>query len=176
MEEFVDYYGILELQKDASIEDIEEAIKKTRKRFRRLEGSPDAEQRTNAEKMMQRLNEADELFHDEVRRGKYDASYDANKREVGREPMARAQCREPREETGSQTQKRIMRRANIQMRSIQLAKLFELTRLMGRLGCGARVLPNCLINMTMSFSQHPSCLSWIRTTCMLESYWHLPTT
>lgn len=86
MEEFVDYYGILELQKDASIEDIEEAIKKTRKRFRRLEGSPDAEQRTNAEKMMQRLNEADELFHDEVRRGKYDASYDANKREVGREP------------------------------------------------------------------------------------------
>lgn len=85
MEEFVDYYGILELQKDASIEDIEEAIKKTRKRFRRLEGSPDAMQRTNAEKMMQRLNEADTLFHDDFKRAKYDASYDARKTESKKE-------------------------------------------------------------------------------------------
>lgn len=41
MEEFVDYYEILELEKNAPIEEIEEAIKKTRKRFRRLEGSPE---------------------------------------------------------------------------------------------------------------------------------------
>ena len=56
MEEFVDYYEILELEKNAPIEEIEEAIKKTRKRFRRLEGSPDAMQRANAERMMQLLN------------------------------------------------------------------------------------------------------------------------
>ena len=33
MEEFVDYYEILELEKNAPIEEIEEAIKKTLKRF-----------------------------------------------------------------------------------------------------------------------------------------------
>lgn len=79
MEEFVDYYEILELEKNAPIEEIEEAIKKTRKRFRRLEGSPDAMQRANAERMMQLLNEADSLFHNSSKRLEYDAAYDSGK-------------------------------------------------------------------------------------------------
>lgn len=79
MEEFVDYYEILELEKNAPIEEIEEAIKKTRKRFRRLEGSPDAMQRANAERMMQLLNEADSLFHNSSKRLEYDATYDSGK-------------------------------------------------------------------------------------------------
>ena len=66
MEEFVDYYEMLELEKSASVEEIEEAIKRTRKRFRRLEGSPDAMQRANAERMMQLLNEADSLFRERL--------------------------------------------------------------------------------------------------------------
>ena len=79
MEEFVDYYEMLELEKNASVEEIEEAIKRTRKRFRRLEGSPDAMQRANAERMMQLLNEADSLFHDSAKRMEYDAAYDSGK-------------------------------------------------------------------------------------------------
>lgn len=79
MEEFVDYYEMLELEKNASVGEIEEAIKRTRKRFRRLEGSPDAMQRANAERMMQLLNEADSLFHDSAKRLEYDAAYDSGK-------------------------------------------------------------------------------------------------
>lgn len=85
MEEFVDYYEILELEKNALIEEIEEAIKKTRKRFRRLEGSPDAMQRANAERMMQLLNEADSLFHNSSKRLEYDATYDSGKSDSKRD-------------------------------------------------------------------------------------------
>lgn len=62
MDRLVDYYDLLGVDRLASRTEIEQAVRATRKRYRRLEGSPDQSQRASAERMMGLLAEAEKTL------------------------------------------------------------------------------------------------------------------
>lgn len=82
MSNFVDYYELLGVERQASRTEIEEAVRATRKRYRRLEGSPDQAQRANAERMMALLAEAEKTLLNTTIRPEYDAAYDREKQRI----------------------------------------------------------------------------------------------
>ena len=55
MEEFDDYYGLLGLSIEATVEEIQQAAREKARRWRQLEGSPDAKQRRAAEEGQEKL-------------------------------------------------------------------------------------------------------------------------
>jgi curved DNA-binding protein len=66
--EFIDYYKILEVNKDASVEDIKKAYRKLARKYH-----PDLNPNdTNAKKKFQQINEANEVLSDPEKRKKYD--------------------------------------------------------------------------------------------------------
>ena len=74
MDTFVDYYDLLGVDCQAPYMEIEQAIRTTRKRYRRLEGSPDQAQRANAERMMGLLAEAEKTLLNASARETYDVA------------------------------------------------------------------------------------------------------
>lgn len=74
MDAFVNYYDLLGVDRQASGMEIEQAIRSTRKRYRRLEGSPDQAQRANAERMMGLLAEAEKALLNASAREAYDVA------------------------------------------------------------------------------------------------------
>lgn len=79
MAEFHDYYELLNINRLSDSETIRAAIKDIRKRYRRIESSPDQKQRANAEQMMSLLAEAEGVLLDSEKRSQYDSQYLANK-------------------------------------------------------------------------------------------------
>lgn len=156
MEEFVDYYEILELEKNAPIEEIEEAIKKTRKRFRRLEGSPDAMQRANAERMMQLLNEADSLFHNSSKRLEYDATYDSGKSDSKRD-LEKTPVLQPPRKTGHQKRKIISKTVRVPTLVLPLGRQQGIAQPMRKHGLCGLWQHIRWTSMTNPFLLHPSC-------------------
>src|SRR3954468_1110969 len=68
MAEFIDYYKILGITKDASAEDIKKAYRKLARKFH-----PDLNPNdTEAHKKFQQINEANEVLSDVEKRKKYD--------------------------------------------------------------------------------------------------------
>lgn len=82
MDASVDYYDLLGIDRQASETEIEQAIRATRKRYRRLEGSPDQAQRASAERMMGLLAEAEKVLLDGMARRAYDAALEEEGRRV----------------------------------------------------------------------------------------------
>ena len=72
---FVNYYELLNIQQTADEETIRQAIRTTRKRFRQLEGSPDLDQRSMAEKKIAQIAEAEKTLLDAAARQQYDAGF-----------------------------------------------------------------------------------------------------
>lgn len=68
----VNYYELLGVEKTADEGAIKEAIRKTRKRFRQLEGAPDMNQRQMAETKMTQIAEAEKTLLDASARQEYD--------------------------------------------------------------------------------------------------------
>ncbi|RSX54298.1 molecular chaperone DnaJ [Bifidobacterium goeldii] len=72
---FVNYYELLGIEQNADEETIRKAIRTMRKRFRQLEGSPDLDQRSMAEKKTAQISEAEKVLLDPAARQQYDASF-----------------------------------------------------------------------------------------------------
>src|SRR3954470_14232789 len=68
MAEFIDYYKILGITKDASAEDIKKAYRKLARKYHPDLNPNDAE----AHKTFQQINEANEVLSDPEKRKKYD--------------------------------------------------------------------------------------------------------
>lgn len=66
------YYEILRISSLAGPDDIKSTIRKMRKRYRQLTGTPDKKQALNAEAMMEKLKEAEEILLDTQKRAAYD--------------------------------------------------------------------------------------------------------
>src|SRR5688572_17618048 len=66
--EFMDYYKILEVDKNASVEDIKKAYRKLARKFH-PDLNPNDDQ---AKKKFQQINEANEVLSDPEKRKKYD--------------------------------------------------------------------------------------------------------
>lgn len=92
MAEFRDYYELLNIKKSASEQDIRTAVRTLRKRYRLLEGSPDQEQRANAERIMALLDEAEKTLLDRSSRAGYDMSYETEKRAAQQEFESNRSC------------------------------------------------------------------------------------
>lgn len=88
MTEFKDYYELLNIERSADVDRIRTAIKEMRKRYRRIESSPDQQQRANAERVMALLAEAEGVLLDDSQRAQYDAQYLANKDSQSRQQQA----------------------------------------------------------------------------------------
>lgn len=89
MADFRDYYELLNVGKGASEQDIRNAVRTLRKRYRLLEGSSDQEQRAQAEHMMSLLDEAERILLDASARAQYDAHYESEKQNAQRETESR---------------------------------------------------------------------------------------
>lgn len=72
---FVNYYELLGIEQNADEETIRKAVRTMRKRFRQLEGSPDLDQRSMAEKKTAQISEAEKVLLDPAARQQYDASF-----------------------------------------------------------------------------------------------------
>lgn len=68
----VNYYELLDVPQNAEEDTIKTAIRKTRKRFRQLEGAPDVNQRQLAETKMAQIAEAEKVLLDAAARRQYD--------------------------------------------------------------------------------------------------------
>uniref|UniRef100_UPI00359C67C5 tetratricopeptide repeat protein n=1 Tax=Bifidobacterium adolescentis TaxID=1680 RepID=UPI00359C67C5 len=88
--EFVNYYELLGIEKSASEDEIRKAIRTVRKRFRQLEGSPDLDQRTMAEKKIAQIAEAEKTLTDATVRQQYDASFDQNAAAANRQQASQS--------------------------------------------------------------------------------------
>ena len=64
--EFIDYYQLLGIEQTASEDEVRKAIRATRKRFRQLEGSPDLDQRSMAEKKIAQIAQAEKTLTDRL--------------------------------------------------------------------------------------------------------------
>lgn len=72
---FVDYYELLNIKQTADEDTIRKAIRTARKRFRQLEGSPDLDQRSLAEKKTAQISEAEKVLLDPAARQQYDSTF-----------------------------------------------------------------------------------------------------
>ncbi len=79
MDAVVDYYEILSVDKDADKATIEQAIRTMRKRGRRLEGSPDLEQRSRGERLMKLMSEAENTLLNPLSRADYNSKLERSK-------------------------------------------------------------------------------------------------
>lgn len=68
----VNYYELLGVPQNADAAAIKDAVRKTRKRFRQLEGAPDVNQRQMAETKMTQIAEAEKILLDATARQQYD--------------------------------------------------------------------------------------------------------
>ncbi len=73
----VDYYELLGIDPSADPDQIRVAIRKTRGRYRQQAGSPNLEQRSNAERMIALIGEAEKALTDPTARQGYDAARSA---------------------------------------------------------------------------------------------------
>ena len=67
----VNYYELLEVSKDARMEEIEQAIKKTRRLWNNRANSPDASIRAEAERHVREVAEAEKILLDRAKREEY---------------------------------------------------------------------------------------------------------
>ncbi|MEE3260078.1 MAG: DnaJ domain-containing protein [Candidatus Latescibacterota bacterium] len=78
--EYIDYYQVLGVSRDASKEDITRAYRQLARKYH-----PDRNQEAGAEEKFQRISEAYEVLKDEEKRGKYDR-FGADWQEGGQRP------------------------------------------------------------------------------------------
>ena len=90
MEEFDDYYGLLGLSIEATVEEIQQAAREKARRWRQLEGSPDAKQRRAAEEGQEKLDAAKKVLLNPQLRQQYDAAYAQNKAAKSQQDSYRA--------------------------------------------------------------------------------------
>ncbi|MBC7595656.1 MAG: DnaJ domain-containing protein [Kineosporiaceae bacterium] len=69
---FINYYEVLELDKNSNAEAIKEAVRKQRREWRNRQGHPKAETRALAEKMTQHISDAEATLLDSAKRADYD--------------------------------------------------------------------------------------------------------
>ncbi|GCA89459.1 MAG: DnaJ domain-containing protein [Microcystis sp. M54BS1] len=67
-----DYYKLLDIQKEASEQEIEQAIRKQTRRWLGQQNHPDQQRRQEAERVMKELEEAKTILLDPINRQKYD--------------------------------------------------------------------------------------------------------
>lgn len=78
----VDYYELLGIDASADPDQVRAAIRKTRGRYRQQAGSPNLEQRSNAERMIALIGEAEKTLTDAATRQTYDAQRSAQPTEA----------------------------------------------------------------------------------------------
>lgn len=66
-----DYYKLLDIQKEASEQEIEQAIRKQTRRWLGQQNHPDQQRRQEAERVMKELEEAKTILLDSINRQKY---------------------------------------------------------------------------------------------------------
>lgn len=89
-----DFYAELELSPDSALPELQDALRQRRRRYRKLTGALDHDQRARAESMMELIARAETAFASEDSRVAYDADLEAHRRERAQAEAAAERARQ----------------------------------------------------------------------------------